>query len=133
VVSNPVTGGCGTTVNMTDATMLIDGWCGVRCLHATNTFCVHLSLHEYCVFDQRREDTVVTILHVVVPKGNHTNIKTPSVYLEGGYLLANREVPEISWGEDLHRASAWIAIYFKRNHDSSLGTSQTERPTVSSL
>jgi len=70
------------------------------------TLSVHICLHEYCMFDQRREDSMVTVLYVVVPKGNHTSIKMPSVYLEDGYLLANKEVPGISWAEDLYCASA---------------------------
>jgi hypothetical protein len=49
------------------------------------------------MFDQRHEDTTVTIPFVVVPKGNHSTLKMPSVYLEDGYLPANRGVPEISW------------------------------------
>jgi hypothetical protein len=85
------------------------------------------------MFDQRHEDTMVTVLFVVVPKGNHSTIRMPSVNLKDGHLLANRELPEISWAKDFYHAAAWIAIYFQGNHDSSLGTSWTKRPTGSSL
>jgi hypothetical protein len=77
-----------------------------RCLHAANIFGVHLSLHDHWMFDQRHEDATVTILFVVVPRGNHSTLKMPSVYLENGYLPANREVPEILWAKDFCHASA---------------------------
>jgi hypothetical protein len=58
------------------------------------------------MFDQRREDAMVTILFVVVLRENHSTLKMLFVYLENGYLLANREMPEISWAEDFCHASA---------------------------
>jgi hypothetical protein len=58
------------------------------------------------MFDHRCEDTMVTVLFVVVPKGNLSTMKMPSVYLEDGHLLANREVPEFLWSKDFYHASA---------------------------
>ena len=86
--------------------LLIDGCCGVRCLHAADTFYVHLSLHDHWMFDHRCEDTMVTVLFVFVPKWNLSIIKMQSLYLKDGHLLANREVPEFLWAEDFYHASA---------------------------
>jgi hypothetical protein len=59
-----------------------------------------------------------------------------ALFLPGGwpYPCQQRGVPEISWAKDFsHASTAWIVIYFQRNHDSFLGTSQTKKPTGCSL